>query len=306
MKRTMPVVLLVLFLTAVYGGDVIMTEIAPVGSMEFPHDWIEVQNITTGNITLNETYFLRLSSSSDTIPLLGSGESIVLAAADIAVIHFANGTTDAAIDENNPSYWDIYVGDAASLSASYQLIALFSDASTWEDAVFFMDSDNTYHNAAAESAVVSAGEWDTSTRPVYYSPGYGLQRITGTDHDNAYDWKNIAFADLNPGEENFQSYSEMPIELYQNYPNPFDKSKGAVTNIRFFLPAAAQVTLRIYTIAGDIIRTLALNEDMTAGFHEIQWLGDNDQGNVVQTGNFFIGLNAGGKKKVRKMTLLSD
>jgi len=99
-----------------------------------------------------------------------------------------------------------------------------------------------------------------------------------------------------------------PLELYQNYPNP---AVATGTTIKYFLPKdAKEIELKIYTISGDIIKTL-INKDTTdydnlikAGFQMVKWYGENDGDNEVQTGNYLIALNVDGTIKVKKMTFI--
>jgi parallel beta-helix repeat protein len=56
------------------------------------------------------------------------------------------------------------------------------------------------------------------------------------------------------------------FELSQNFPNPFNPT----TQIRFSLPEASEVTLKIYDILGKEVTTL-VNETRDAGTHEIQF-----------------------------------
>jgi hypothetical protein len=56
------------------------------------------------------------------------------------------------------------------------------------------------------------------------------------------------------------------LELEQNYPNPFNP----VTNINFYLPTAAEVSLKIYNVLGEEVTTL-LSALLPSGLHTIQW-----------------------------------
>lgn len=51
--------------------------------------------------------------------------------------------------------------------------------------------------------------------------------------------------------------------LEQNYPNPFN----AMTNIRFILPEAARVTLKVYDILGNEVATILNNEFQKSGIN---------------------------------------
>ncbi|MCK4643787.1 hypothetical protein KAU32_09145 [bacterium] len=309
MKKLFFAALLILMSIPMFAANVLITEVAPTGSLEFSEDWIEIENFGVADVVLDETYVLELSHGN-TVALLSVGESITLTTGDIAVIHFSPGLNDQLMNENNPGYWDIYLGTAYNLSAQYQVISLKEDASTYEDVVYYAASDNTYSDTLL-TTVVSDNEWNTVTRPVYYYVGNGLQRVNSTDSDTAYDWKTISTNDLTPGKEDFVDASTLVVELCQNYPNPLDLKKAPYTTLKYYLPLAVEILeLKIYTISGDIIKTV-INEDhlsyaalITPGYHEVTWIGDNDQGNEVQTGNFLIGLNADGKKRVKKMTFI--
>jgi hypothetical protein len=87
--------------------------------------------------------------------------------------------------------------------------------------------------------------------------------------------------------------------LEQNYPNPFNPT----TNIRFALPEAANVTLRVYNINGQLVRTL-VSGSMDAAHHSIQWDGVNENGTQVASGIYIYRLQAGSFVQTRKMTLL--
>lgn len=83
--------------------------------------------------------------------------------------------------------------------------------------------------------------------------------------------------------------------LRQNFPNPFNPS----TEISFALPAAQNVTLKIFNLAGQEIATLLNNERKPAGNHELTF----DAGNVP-SGVYFYQLQAGEFTETKKMLLV--
>jgi flagellar hook assembly protein FlgD len=87
--------------------------------------------------------------------------------------------------------------------------------------------------------------------------------------------------------------------LGQNFPNPFNP----VTTIRYELPKQTKVTLKVYNLLGQEVKTL-VNETQQAGFHTIIWNGRNGAGYAVASGLYFYRLEAGAFTKAKKMLLL--
>jgi M6 family metalloprotease-like protein len=86
--------------------------------------------------------------------------------------------------------------------------------------------------------------------------------------------------------------------LRQNYPNPFNPS----TTIPFDIKRRAHVTLTVYNIRGQAVKTL-VDDTMEARSYSVQWDGRNDAGQVVSSGVYFYKLTAGDFQDVRKLVL---
>lgn len=87
--------------------------------------------------------------------------------------------------------------------------------------------------------------------------------------------------------------------LAQNEPNPFNP----VTAIRYALPERAQVSLRVYDVAGSLVRTL-VDRAQGPGWHSVVWDGRDDLGRTVASGIYFFGMEAGEFSERRSMVLL--
>ena len=92
--------------------------------------------------------------------------------------------------------------------------------------------------------------------------------------------------------------------LLANYPNPFNPE----TWIPYQLAKPAEVTLRIYGINGQVVRTLALGHQV-AGMYQSKsraayWDGRNEFGEPVASGVYFYSLIAGDFTATRKMLIL--
>ena len=91
--------------------------------------------------------------------------------------------------------------------------------------------------------------------------------------------------------------------LYPNYPNPFNPE----TWIPYQLAKPLEVTLHIYSVKGELVRTLALGHQI-AGLYESRgraayWDGRNDQGEKVASGTYFYTLSTGDFSVTRKMLI---
>lgn len=121
--------------------------------------------------------------------------------------------------------------------------------------------------------------------------------VTGTEsggprvHTRSYQIRVGNFVGIQPiGTEIPQVYS-----LLQNYPNPFNP----VTNIKFGLPKASLVTLKIYDLLGREVASLVNNMNLAAG----NYIYDFNAANIP-SGIYFYKLSAGEFSDVKKMTLI--
>ena len=89
----------------------------------------------------------------------------------------------------------------------------------------------------------------------------------------------------------------MPKEfsLQQNYPNPFNPA----TVIRFQLPVSSTVTLRIYNVLGQEVKSLVNGEFQEAGFKTVSF-----DASSLSSGVYFYRMQAGGFTDIKKMLLV--
>ena len=89
------------------------------------------------------------------------------------------------------------------------------------------------------------------------------------------------------------------FELEQNYPNPFNPS----TTIAFSVPRAGQVSLQVFNLLGQRIRTLS-ESFLAPGRYEFEWNGEDESGQSVSSGIYFYHLSAAGFTETRKMVFM--
>jgi hypothetical protein len=102
------------------------------------------------------------------------------------------------------------------------------------------------------------------------------------------------------GDDALDGAVPVAYRLHTNVPNPFNPS----TQIAYELPEVAIVTLRIYDVSGQLVRTLEAGTLRVPGVYRMTWNGRDDTGREVSSGLYFYELAAGKHKEVRKMTLI--
>jgi hypothetical protein len=177
------------------------------------------------------------------------------------------------------------------------LAPYFSDATWYEindgsGAVWVhRDGRNSYTNIAA----------DLSTHPTWklLKLNDTISTVTGIIHFSVNRYKFVPRTDADFGtitDIGKVPGGDMPVTyaLEQNYPNPFNPS----TVIEFRLPAAGNVSLKVYNVLGQVVQTLA--EGMRpAGSYSVRF-----DGQTLSSGVYFYRLQTGSFVQVHKMMLL--
>ncbi|MBD3332827.1 PKD domain-containing protein [candidate division GN15 bacterium] len=87
--------------------------------------------------------------------------------------------------------------------------------------------------------------------------------------------------------------------LYKNYPNPFNPT----TTIGFYLPRPAYVSLKVYNLLGQEVKTL--HDGRTSqGPRTVQWDATDSAGNAVSSGTYFYVLEVDNDKRLSERMLL--
>jgi hypothetical protein len=91
----------------------------------------------------------------------------------------------------------------------------------------------------------------------------------------------------------------LATELQSNYPNPFNPE----TTIRYSVKETSPVTIEVYNLKGQLIRTL-VNEVKTAGNYSVVWNGRDSHNQPVSSGVYFYKMNAGKYSSTKKMIMM--
>jgi len=167
---------------------------------------------------------------------------------------------------------------------------LIADASNIYTRVGLQFGSHSYHNFWFDSL---------ATYPVRVSQGDTFESLVGIL------WYGFSNYKLLPRKnDDFVGYvadvediTELPAkyQLSQNFPNPFNPT----TTIQYTIPNESIVTLKIYNILGQEVKTLINHEILSLGRHEVSF-----NANSLPSGIYFYRIQAGNFVDVKKMTLL--
>lgn len=138
----------------------------------------------------------------------------------------------------------------------------------------------------------------TFPKNIFYKGGIGMATSSSTTISFVptlpAQWRTIAVPLTDIILDNYNTGSVKNYKLNQNYPNPFNPA----TKISFELPVSSQTLLIIYDISGREISKL-VNQNLTAGYHEI-----NFNGEFLSSGIYFYKLITPGFTQSKKMVLI--
>ncbi len=179
---------------------------------------------------------------------------------------------DVIVTEEQINFGQWYVTDTSAIPCQI------------DDGFFYLDS------VIPEIVIVLGMEWAIIRGCLDYSyDEYGINPRTPED----------LIDEVSSNENTIVSSSE----FISCYPNPFNPQTTAFLNLK----SESHITLTVYNIKGEKIKTL-VNEDMSAGEHHIIWNGTDNSNNNVSSGIYFFETNitkqASDYTSVKKVILL--
>jgi len=146
--------------------------------------------------------------------------------------------------------------------------------------------------------------WWEGEQTITMGPSFDFSlkcKVTDSDGNTATDIHSVIVGGIAKGiaqQTPVAAIEAIPkqLTLIGNYPNPFNP----VTTISFGLPKSESVKLTIYSISGQRVKTV-LNEQLSAGYHQIHWDGTDYSGNRLATGVYIYEFKAGSERIIKKM-----
>jgi len=136
---------------------------------------------------------------------------------------------------------------------------------------------------------------------IYQDPGTYTVRLTatgpaGSDTNEKPDYISV----MQPSSvESIPSSATLTASLFQNHPNPFNSE----TFIKYHIPKAGSVILKIYNHLGQEVRTL-VDEKKNAGYFDVRWDGRDDKGIRVSSGIYLYRIQTGNFSDVKKILFM--
>ncbi len=184
-------------------------------------------------------------------------------------------------------YLDVTVTDENADGPPNNFGEMLVDDNSGDTRVELEDGFHSYHNLS------------DPTRPNYIRTGNTFEELNGVMY---YSFGNYKLVPRNDNDfvgwvTDVNEADQLPDEfgLFQNHPNPFNPS----TIINYNLPVQANVTLKIFNILGQEVKTLIDNEIVSAGKHEVSF-----NANGLPTGIYIYNLQANDFVQSKKMILL--
>jgi len=183
---------------------------------------------------------------------------------------------------------DVYITYSMLPDEIYVQKALDLDYESWSEPVAVKDSDQEVSNNHVTSIIVKPYD-DVPKSAVAWTEYWTIQ-----DADIKFDaeWRGEVSVD-DP------DLVESGTILKGNYPNPFNPE----TTIEFSLTEPGEVTIAIYNIKGQLVRSL-VNDSYQAGSHSVVWDGRADNGREVVSGIYFSRMESGNYSGIRKMIMI--
>jgi hypothetical protein len=241
----------------------------------------------------------------------GKQELYIGGSADYNVIQMKYKGTGSILDKNNYTNTIVYSGD----KARYHVLTMFDSLGAKHDTTFaespflsaiFAGGDLNgngkkelaiAYQSIADSISYTWEHWDTTAIP----KGWKIDSTKKLLNTNVIDIRVLEYQGATGFKEiGYTTIGPEDYKLEQNYPNPFNPS----TEIHFSMPVDKRISLVVYDMLGQKVKTLIGDQDYKEGTHAITWDGTNDAGKSVATGSYVYTLTYGNFQKSQKMMLV--
>jgi hypothetical protein len=129
--------------------------------------------------------------------------------------------------------------------------------------------------------------------------GYHTTSVTIVSNDPANPTLEVEIQLTVDGDITAAGDAPRAFQLVGAVPNPFNPQ----TTIKYVLPEAGSVRLRLYDVQGRLVRTL-VDGSRAAGANEVRWDGRDNTGRSMASGTYFARLEQGSQHSVKSLVLV--
>lgn len=221
-----------------------------------------------------------------------------------AIVWPGDANADGVVDEHDILPLGIYFGssgparETTDMSWGPHLALAHSDIGRWQPYhAVYADTDGSGSIDSSDVCALS-NNWNAQSNDGPNSPTGPIVNGTGNlgqldssmlqtlydaacncpETDGREQLKEILATEL----ENALGALPTTPQLYQNYPNPFNPN----TTIGFYLPTSAHVSLKVYNVLGQDVRTL-YEGTSPAGTRTVDWNATDRAGRPVSSGTYY-------------------
>jgi hypothetical protein len=152
-----------------------------------------------------------------------------------------------------------------------------------------VDDAFTAYNGNLDSSIWLGDQFDKIIGFQYYS--FNNYKLLPRNYDDIINHRHVGIEEIKPITDVFR--------LDPNYPNPFNSQ----TYIRYHIPATSSVTLIIYNLRGEKVRTL-FQGTAAPGNYQLIWNGLDERNRPVSSGIYFCQLKTQNTAVMQKMLYL--
>ncbi len=297
-------------LNGIVTGDTANIKLAAAGALPY---YMQMTNQPWSGIWFYDTLSaLRLLRNGDSVTVTGTvGEQFdvtrIQAITTPPVVHSTNNTIPSPLVLTTGAFGPNVSNGAASAEPYEGMLVRFNNVTVTDVAPIFSDptefeiddgsgpilirrdGTNTFSNVPADSilgrTILRVGNRISYVQGLIY---FAFNRYKIVPRRNT-DYGTVTGVEIEHDPTVPAVYA-----LDQNYPNPFNPT----TVIEYSLPNQKPVTLKIYNVIGQEVRTL-VNQVQAAGKYRVKF-----EGASVASGVYFYKLEAGEFSQVKKMLLL--
>lgn len=268
--------------------------------------WVDVSGQNPANITSGKLTDIIFNYAGGTSPLEFDTENSLVGdpAGSPITVEYQNGSIsppvpDIAVETTSHDYAKVNTDSSAShtfVVTNEGAAELTVEAPTLEGTnadEFNIDSGGTSFTLTPEQT----HEVVVSFAPTSIGTKSATLRFTSNDPDeNPFDVNLMGEGEPPVSVDDIVHLLPKDFKLEQNYPNPFNPE----TKIVYQLPNTSKITLRIYNLLGQKVRTL-IDDVRPVGRYEITWDGKDNLGKRVAGGIYLAKFQAGSFVQTRKM-----